>query len=159
MEEPHSLVTSVDLSTLSLCKESWGVVTTYFLISKTGWPSSDARAIAEKFEWDEPTRVVWTDWTQDDEGLALCDSGETELVVHADGGWADVEGVHGLVGDPVLLDLDELLAALEHLMSVERGDAKLNVRRVHSLEVLVSSEQDDLVVNCSVSLDALEALN
>ena len=64
-----------------------------------------------------------------------------------------------LVRDPVLLKLNQLTAALKHFKAVKSWNAKLNVRLVHPSEVLVSSEHDNLVVDGTVGLTALKALN
>lgn len=67
--------------------------------------------------------------------------------------------MHRLVRDPVFFDLDELAAALSHLLDIELRNSQLLVGVVHPLKVLVTSEHDDAIVHSSVGLCSFEALN
>ena len=63
------------------------------------------------------------------------------------------------IRDPIFLNLDQLLAALHHLVNIEGWNTELKMRAIHPMEVLVSSKQDDLIIDCSVSFGTFETLD
>ena len=65
----------------------------------------------------------------------------------------------GLVRDPVFFDFNKLSAALNHFESVKSWDSQLNMRLVHSAEVLISSKHGYFVVDGAVGLGAFKALD
>lgn len=67
--------------------------------------------------------------------------------------------MHGAVRDPVLLNLNELGRALDHLLNVEIRDSKLGVASVHASKVLINSVHMDASVDSLVGLDTFKTLN
>ena len=64
-----------------------------------------------------------------------------------------------LVRDPVLFKFDELSAALKHLKSIESGNAELQVRLVHSAEILIRAEHHYFIVHCAIRFRTFKALD
>lgn len=64
-----------------------------------------------------------------------------------------------LVRNPVLLNFNKLSTAFKHLLDVKLRNAQLFMRRVQTLEILVTPEHNDASIDCTVSLCSLEAFN
>jgi len=137
VQQPKHLVTVVLLLTITLTAKGGCVVTANFLVTKAVWPGTNHACIAEKLHRNEATGVVGSNRTEDDERFCLRYPRETELIIHADGGWSNVERVLWLVWNPIFFKLDQAAATLKHLEAVEGWDSKLQVRLIHSSKVLV----------------------
>lgn len=64
-----------------------------------------------------------------------------------------------LVRNPILFEFNEMSAALKHLKSVKCRNAQLQMRLIHSPEILIRAEHHDLIVHCAVCLRPLKAFN
>ena len=71
MEEPQCLVTTIFFCALSACSNSRSIIATNFPITKSIWPSSNYASIAKQFQWHKSSRIVGSDWTQNNERFAL----------------------------------------------------------------------------------------
>ena len=159
MQQPQNLIAAVLFQTISLRLEGRRVVTADLLVSEAIGPSPDCLLIAIELDGNEAARIIRSNWAQNDKRLGLGYSGETKFVISADRGRPNVERVQRLVGDPVLFNLNKATTALKHLKSIESWDAKLQVRLVHTLKVLVRAIHYNLVIDCAVSLGTLKTLN
>ena len=159
MQQPQHLVTAVLLKTIALSPDRRCVVPSNFLVAEAVGPGSNHTRVTEELDRDETSWVVGSHRAQNNEGLRFGDSRETQLIIHADRSWSDVERVEWLVGDPVLLELDQASAGLKHLEAIKSWDAQLQVRLVHPLEVLIASENNDFVIDGPVGFGTFKALN
>jgi len=159
VQQPQHLVTAVLLKTIALSPDRRCVVPSDFLVTEAVGPGSNHTRVTEEFDRDETSWVVRSHRAQNNEGLRFGDSRETQLIIHADRSWSDVERVEWLVGDPVLLELDQASAGLKHLEAIKSWDAQLQVRLVHPLEVLIASENNDFVIDGPVGFGTFKALD
>jgi len=146
-------------SSFALSNEGWCIVSTNFLVTKTCWPGSNYCSVTEEFDWYEASRIVWTHWTKNNKCLRFVNPRQTMTVIHAHTCWSQVKTVHRSFRNPIFLNFNKFFSALNHLMDVEIGNAKLIVTCIHSAAVLVKSIHHDSVVNSLVSLCTLKTLN
>ena len=83
---------------------------------------------------------------------------DAQLRLVADDHRTDIEGSGGILGDPLLVEVDKLLQALNAEVHVHLGDAEALVGDVQTLEVLLGPEQQDAAVVGTVGLHALKGL-
>jgi len=114
--------------------------------------------VGEQLDRGETLGVVGPHWGKDDEHFCTLSLGDSEVGVSADGCGADVKGVALPLGDPVAIDLDELLDALDELIAVEGWQEEPLAGCVHPRHVHIGAEQADVARLVDVGFHALEAL-
>ena len=103
--------------------------------------------------------VIRSNGAADNKELGLGWKSDTDSGLGGDEAGANVKGEALTLWDPVALDVDELLDALEKLGGVEGRQANAQSTAAHALHVHHRAEQPDLGIFATVSLHSLKALN
>ena len=105
-KEPQDLL-AVELGRVLSDPESGRVVAAHLGESAAAGPGADVVGVGEQVDRLEAGGVVRPDRPEDDEELCLGGRSDAETAVEADEGGPDVEGGGGVVGHPLLFDLDQ----------------------------------------------------
>lgn len=100
--------------------------------------------------------VVRTNRGSDDKEQDFTGRGHAETGCSTDHGWAQIEGMAGLLWDPVFVQVDKLFDELSEDVAIKVRERKSGRRPLHALHVLVRSEQSGLAVLANVGLHAFK---
>ena len=98
---------AVELGRVLPDPESGRIVAAHLGESAAAGPGTDVVGVGEQVDRLEAGGVVRPDRPEDDEQLRLGGRGDAEAAVEADEGGPDVEGGGGVVGHPLLVNLDQ----------------------------------------------------
>jgi hypothetical protein len=135
------------------------ILPTNLFVTETLRPSADRWRVAIKFNWNETTWIVGTDWTKNNESFGFIYLAKTESIIHANRCRSNIQRVKRASRNPFFFNFHKFLKTLNHLFGRELRESKLPMRCVHSFEVLIRTEEHNSIVVGDICFQSFEALN